>query len=192
MRVGKFRICASGLGLGAMAVLASPAFAQSPGGDATLKPIPLAGRLTLGGVFAHASMPMKVVVWGLTAAVLAAVATWLLQVVIRQGRSNGATGAIAYLSAQAAAAPMFGLFGMAYALMNGFIGIANVRPTPSLTVLAPGLAEASLSLGLGLLAAAIAVVGERHLQAKLRASGRAEPAAARPAPPLSDPARAIA
>jgi hypothetical protein len=158
-----------------------------------LKPIPLAGRLTLGGVFAHASMPMKVVVWGLAAVVLAAVATWLVQVVhIRQGRSDGATGAISYLSAQAAAAPMFGLFGMAYALMNGFIGIANVRPTPSLTVLAPGLAEASLSLGLGLLAAAIAVVGERHLQAKLRASGRAEPAAARPAPPLSDPARAIA
>ncbi|HEY2751966.1 MotA/TolQ/ExbB proton channel family protein [Phenylobacterium sp.] len=191
--MGKFRICASGLGLGAMAVLASPAFAQPPGGDAALKPIPLADRLTLSGVFAHASIPMKAVVWGLVAAALAAVATWLLQVVrIRQGRSNGTAGAIAYLSAQAAAAPMFGLFGMAYALLNGFIGIANVRPTPSLTVLAPGLAEASLSLGLGLLAAAIAVVGDRHLRARLRRLDRPEPAAARPAPPISDPARAVA
>ena len=188
----KVRNWASGLALAAIAATATPAFAEA---DASplLSPVPIADRLTLGGVFAHASIPMQVVLWGLTAAVVAAAATWLLQIVrIGQRRSGGVAAGVAYLSAQAAAAPLFGLFGMAYALLNGFIGIANVRPTPSLTVLAPGLAEASLSLGLGLLAAAIAIVGHRHLKARLHALDQAAPAAARPAPPLSHPARAIA
>ncbi|HEY2357123.1 MAG TPA: MotA/TolQ/ExbB proton channel family protein [Phenylobacterium sp.] len=187
----KVRNWASGLGLAATASMASPAFAETDAGS-LVSPVPIADRLTLAGVYAHASIPMQFVLWGLTAAAVVAVAIWLLQAVrIGQHRSGGVAGGIAYLAAQAAAAPLFGLFGMAYALLNGFIGIANVRPAPNLTVLAPGLAEASLSLGLGLLTAAIAVVGHRHLKAKLHTLDQAEPAA-QPAAPLSHPARAIA
>ena len=165
------------------ALLAAPAFAQTAG-DPKLSQIPAADRLNLAGVYANASIAMKLVLWGLTAAVIAAVVVWAVQALrLSQRRSDGVAGGVAYLSAQAAAAPLFGLFGVAYALLSGFIGIANVRPTPNLTVLAPGLAEASLSLGLGLLAAAIAVVGHRHLKARLHANEQAEPAtAARPAP----------
>jgi hypothetical protein len=157
---------------------ASPAFAQTAAGDPKLNEIAPGERLNLIGVYAHASPLMKVVLFGLTAAVVAAVAVWAIQALGR-GRHRGG---VAYLSAQAAAAPLFGLFGMTYALLSGFIGIANVRPAPNLTVLAPGLAEAALSLGLGLLAAAIATVGRHYLQARLQPAEQTEPAAARPAP----------
>jgi biopolymer transport protein ExbB/TolQ len=171
-------------GFAAVAFLAAaPAFAQTAG-EMQLSTVPAAERLSLGRVYANASIPMKLVLWGLTAAVVAAIVIWAVQTLrLSQRRSDGVAGGVAYLSAQAAAAPLFGLFGMTYALLSGFIGIANVRPTPNLTVLAPGLAEASLSLGLGLLAAAIAVVGHRHLKAKLYAADQAQPApATRPAP----------
>jgi len=184
---------ASRAGLLAALLAATPVVAQTTAADVPLSSIPPADRLTLGGVFSHAGIPVKVVLWGLLAAIVAAVTVWIVQAArVRQGRSGGVAGAVAYLSAQAAAAPLFGLLGLSYALLNGFIGIANVRPTPSLTVLAPGLAEAMLSLGLGLLAAAIAVLAHRHLQFRLGLAQRAAPAAARSAPPSSHPARAIA
>lgn len=181
-------------GLAAAALLAAaPAFAQTAPTDPTFSSIPAADRLTLAGVFAHATIPVKVVLWGLAAALIAAVAVWIIQALrLGQRSSDGVAGGLAYLSAQAVAAPLFGLFGASYALMNCFIGIANVRPTPSLTVLAPGFAEASLSVGLGLLAGAIAVVGGRHLKARLYAAGQDAPAVGRPASPSSHPARAIA
>jgi hypothetical protein len=187
----KFKSLASRAGF--ITALLTGSAAQAAVGDAQFVPVPAAERLTLVGVFGHASPLMKVVLWGLLASAAAAALLWLLQLVrISQGRANGIAGGVAYLSAQAAAAPLFGLFGMAYALLDGFIGIANVRPTPNLTVLAPGLAEATLSLGLGLLAAAIAIVGHRHLKTTLFALDQAEPSAARSAPPSPHPARAIA
>jgi hypothetical protein len=166
--------------LTALAVLAAtPAFAQTTAADPKLNAIAPAERLNLIGVYAHASPTMKVVLFGLTAAAVAAVVVWARQALGR-GESRGG---LAYLSAQAAAAPLFGLFGVSYALLSGFIGISNVRPTPTLTILAPGLAEAALSLGLGLLAAAIATVGYHHLKGRLQAAERADPTpASRPAP----------
>jgi biopolymer transport protein ExbB/TolQ len=131
-------------------------------------------------VFADASILMKLVLWALVAAIVGALVVWITQALRPTRRAEGA---IAYLSAQGAAAPLVGFFGLAYALLNGCIGIADVRPTPSLTVLAPGLAEAMLSAGLGLLAAAIAVIGCRHLQARLAAAQAADAtSAARHAP----------
>jgi biopolymer transport protein ExbB/TolQ len=167
--------------LTALAVLAAtPAFAQTTASDPKLDQIAPAERLNLIGVYAHASPTMKVVLFGLTAAVIAAVVVWARQAL---GRGQGRGAGLAYLSAQAAAAPLFGLFGVSYALLSGFIGISNVRPTPNLTILAPGLAEAALSLGLGLLAAAIATVGYHHLKGRLQATEQAQATpASRPAP----------
>ena len=157
------------LGFAITAMLAaSPVLAQQTADDPQFIPIPTGDRLDLMGVFAHAGPVMKVVLFGLLAVSLIAVAVWIVQLMRpAQRRSHEAAAASDWLSGVAAAAPLIGFFGAAYAVLNGFIGISNVRPAPSLTVLAPGLAEAMLSVGLGLLAAAIATIGSRHLRAKL-------------------------
>jgi biopolymer transport protein TolQ len=53
--------------------------------------------------------------------------------------------------------PFVGLFGTVWGIMNSFIGIAEQQNT-NLAVVAPGLAEALLATGLGLLAAIPAVI----------------------------------
>ena len=60
-----------------------------------------------------------------------------------------------------------GALGASYVLFAGFMGIANVRPTPSVAVLAPGWAEAALAVMLGLLATTVGVLCERHLEARI-------------------------
>jgi biopolymer transport protein TolQ len=54
-------------------------------------------------------------------------------------------------------APFIGLFGTVWGIMNSFIGIAEEQNT-NLAVVAPGIAEALLATGLGLLAAIPAVI----------------------------------
>ena len=153
------------------AALAGPSFARSWGSDPVFTLIPPADRLSLFGIYIDAAPVMKLVFSGLTLAVIAALAVWLVQLVrLAWRRSDSGARAMAYLSAQAAAAPLFGLFGMTYGLITICIGITNKRPGPTLMALAPGLAEALLALGLGILAAAIATVAHRHLKARLEAA----------------------
>ena len=54
-------------------------------------------------------------------------------------------------------APFIGLFGTVWGIMNAFIEIAAQQNT-NLAVVAPGIAEALLATGLGLLAAIPAVI----------------------------------
>ena len=54
-------------------------------------------------------------------------------------------------------APFIGLFGTVWGIMNAFIEIAGAQTT-NLAVVAPGIAEALLSTGIGLLAAIPAVI----------------------------------
>ena len=61
-------------------------------------------------------------------------------------------------------APFIGLFGTVWGIMNAFIEIAAQQNT-NLAVVAPGIAEALLATGLGLLAAIPAVVLYNHLSA---------------------------
>ena len=56
-----------------------------------------------------------------------------------------------------ATAPFVGLFGTVWGIMNSFIGISKAHTT-NLAVVAPGIAEALLATGLGLVAAIPAVV----------------------------------
>lgn len=56
-----------------------------------------------------------------------------------------------------AVAPFVGLFGTVWGIMNSFIGIAKENTT-SLSVIAPGIAEALFATGLGLVAAIPAVI----------------------------------
>ena len=61
-------------------------------------------------------------------------------------------------------APFVGLFGTVWGIMNAFIEIAEAQTT-NLAVVAPGIAEALLATGLGLLAAIPAVIYYNKLSA---------------------------
>lgn len=120
--------------------------------------------LTGAGVIAHATPVVTAIMLLLAAASLAAVSLWGLQAA--QGERAGAARKarrLAMLSAISTSAPLFGLAAAAYTLLNCSIGLANVSPTPSLAVLAPGFAEALMSVMLGLFAAALAAAGRRML-----------------------------
>lgn len=67
------------------------------------------------------------------------------------GRGNG------FLATIGAISPFVGLFGTVWGIMNSFIGIAQSQTT-NLAVVAPGIAEALLATGIGLVAAIPAVV----------------------------------
>ena len=62
------------------------------------------------------------------------------------------------------AAPFIGLFGTVWGIMHSFIEIAKAQNT-SLAVVAPGIAEALLATGIGLVAAIPAVIYYNKLSA---------------------------
>ena len=68
------------------------------------------------------------------------------------------------LATTGSTAPFVGLFGTVFGIMNAFIEIAEAQNT-NLAVVAPGIAEALLATGLGLLAAIPAVVFYNKLSA---------------------------
>lgn len=159
------------LGAGAL-LLATPAFAQ-------VTAVPPDQRLNLGGIILHAKPLIMLVFAGLVIAIAYGAFVYIRGVIARgDQRPEGLT----FLSALAAGGPLFGLFGAAYGLLDMSIGIANVRPSPSVTELAPGFAEAGLSVALGLLAGAIGVVGYRHLTGRTQSAAVAAPAAPEASP----------
>ncbi|WP_207497423.1 protein TolQ [Limimaricola pyoseonensis] len=68
------------------------------------------------------------------------------------------------LATTGSTAPFIGLFGTVFGIMNAFIEIAEAQNT-NLAVVAPGIAEALLATGLGLLAAIPAVIFYNKLSA---------------------------
>ena len=71
---------------------------------------------------------------------------------------------LSYLATVGSTAPFVGLFGTVWGIMNAFIEIA-VQQNTNLAVVAPGIAEALLATGLGLLAAIPAVIFYNKLSA---------------------------
>ena len=155
-----------------LAAMAFPAFAWAAAGDAALTVLPPDQRLNGLLVIGHAKPLVLVAMIVLFAAVIAAAALWVALATRPSQRSGSAIG---WLAAIAAGAPMLGVSAAAYGLMDACIGIANVRPVPTLSLLAPGLAEAFFCIMLGCLASAIASVGERHLKARLQPLDAAAP-----------------
>ena len=164
-------------GLAATALaLAAPAFAQSGiAPDAPLAAVPLAQRLTLIGIFSNAKPLVELIFAGLGVAIAYAAFVYIRDLI---GRCRQSAGGQVFLSALAPSGPLIGLFGASYSLLDSFIGMANVRPAPSLSILAPGFAEATLSVCLGLLAGAVALIGHRHLSGRAQALAHASPATA--------------
>ena len=71
---------------------------------------------------------------------------------------------LAVLATTGSVAPYVGLFGTVFGIMSAFIGIAQAQNT-NLAVVAPGIAEALLATGLGLMAAIPAVIFYNKLSA---------------------------
>ena len=71
--------------------------------------------------------------------------------------ADGLQRGLPVLATVGSIAPFVGLFGTVWGIMHAFIGIAEQQNT-NLAVVAPGIAEALLATGLGLLAAIPAVI----------------------------------
>ncbi len=71
---------------------------------------------------------------------------------------------LAFLATVGSTSPFVGLFGTVWGIMHAFVEIAEQQNT-SLAVVAPGIAEALLATGLGLLAAIPAVIFYNKLSA---------------------------
>lgn len=74
-----------------------------------------------------------------------------------QKEAEGLQKGLPLLATVGSTAPFIGLFGTVWGIMHAFIGIAQSQST-NLAVVAPGIAEALLATGLGLLAAIPAVI----------------------------------
>ena len=126
----------------------------------TVQTIPLDQRLNLLGILAHAKPVVQVFLFLLIVLLVASIAVWIGQ--LAQGKRAAIVDDV--LSAVLISAPLFGLTAATYGLLDMSIGIANVRPAPDLAILAPGFAEASLCVTLGLLAASLAAAFRGHLR----------------------------
>lgn len=128
-----------------------------------------AERLSFGDVFADASIIVQAVFAALIVSAVAAIAIWALSLrKVGTADAKGLAAALGRLKIVRAAGTPLGALTAAYVLLSGFIGIANVRPTPTMAVMAPGWAEAALAVMLGLLASTVGVLCERHLEAQIR------------------------
>ncbi|OHB30005.1 MAG: hypothetical protein A2790_04470 [Phenylobacterium sp. RIFCSPHIGHO2_01_FULL_69_31] len=160
----KFRTGAAG-GV-ATAMAAGAAWAQT---QPAYTVVPASERLTVAGVFADASVEMKLVMLLLLAAAAASVAVWGVSLgKVGKADAKALAGALGRLRIVRSAGVPMGCLAAAYVMFASFIGISNVRPAPGLTVVAPGLAEATLAIMLGLLATTVAVICERHLEGRIR------------------------
>jgi hypothetical protein len=154
------------LGLAVLSGAPGLAFAQPEPGYTVVPP---SERLTFLGVFADASVEVKLMLALLIISAIAAVAVWGMSLgKVGSGDAKGVATALGRLRIVRSGATPLGFVTASYVLFAGFLGISNVRPTPSLTVMAPGFAEATLAIMLGLLASALAVICERHLEARIR------------------------
>lgn len=78
--------------------------------------------------------------------------------------AEGLNGGLSFLATVGSTAPFIGLFGTVWGIKNAFEEIAIAQNT-NLAVVAPGIAEALLATGLGLLAAIPAVIFYNKLSA---------------------------
>jgi biopolymer transport protein TolQ len=74
---------------------------------------------------------------------------------------------LTFLATTGATAPFIGLFGTVWGIMTAFKGIGETG-SASLSVVAPGIAEALIATAIGLVAAIPAVMGYNHFQNKIK------------------------
>ena len=118
---------------------------------------------TVFTVIQHAAPPQQIMMIALVAAILAAVAVLALKLASGRRLSGGS----AFLSGLRFGGPIVGLLGACYSGFSMTLGIVNVGIEPTLRLLAPGIAESFLILGLGLLSGAFAVVAHWAVESRI-------------------------
>lgn len=147
-----------------MAMTAGGALAQT-----VYTRVPPSERLGVGEVFGDAAPEVQLVMVLLLAGTVWSLIVWAMSLSkVGQGDAKAVATALGRLRIVRSGGVMLGLLGAAYNVFSSALGIANVRPAPDITVMAPGLAEASLCVMLGLLASTVAVICERHLEGRVR------------------------
>lgn len=130
-------------------------FLDTPAEAATEK------SLTLAAIFSNAAVPVKLIAVILLVGLIAAPGLALA----RRDRK--------WLQAIARSALPLGFAAAAYTLLAGAVGVANMGVTPSLPVLAPGLAEALMMAMLGLLTTGVARLSNELAERRDPAAGLA-------------------
>lgn len=74
---------------------------------------------------------------------------------------------LTFLATVGSTSPFVGLFGTVWGIMNSFLGLAGAKST-TLTMVAPGIAEALIATAMGLMAAIPAVIAYNKYAADLR------------------------
>lgn len=132
------------LNLETIALAALPLLIASPALASTAAAAPTR-HLGVGDIFGAAALPVQLVMALLLATIVAA------PLLLAFGRASK-------LGVLAKGAPLLAVAACLFTLLAGAVGIANSPIVPSLTVLAPGLAESLFLLVLGALATFSAVV----------------------------------
>lgn len=122
-----------------------------------------AAPLTPIGVFDHATVVVKVIIVGLTLAMLAAIAVSAMKVASGPRLSGGS----AFLSGLRLGGPLAGLVGAAYGGLNMALNLANMSQTAPPNILARGASEVLLLILLGLVAGSVAVIANWAVEARI-------------------------
>jgi len=123
----------------------------------------LADALTPLKVFEYAPPVQQFIIVLLILAIPAALAVLALKLAGGHRLSGGS----AFLSGLRLGAPIVGLLGACDAGLNMTIGVVNIGIEPTLRMLAPGIAESFMMVGMGFLAGAIAVVAHWAVESRI-------------------------
>jgi hypothetical protein len=105
-------------------------------------------------VFEYAPPVQQFIIVVLIVAIVVALAVLALKLAPRRRLSGGS----AFLSGLRLGAPIIGLLGACHAGLYMTLAVASIPIEPTLKMLAPGIAESFLMVGLGFLPGAVAVV----------------------------------
>lgn len=120
-------------------------------------------RMTLVTVFENASYFQKAIMLVLILSTVAA----LVVLALKLASGPRLAGGSAFLSGLRLGGPIIGLLGACYCGLTMALGAANVPFPVTLKILAPGIAEIFLTIGLGLVAGAVAVFANWMVESRI-------------------------
>jgi hypothetical protein len=131
----KISILTTASALAASDALAQGAAVVHSGPSPGYSVVPPAERLNLGRVVGDAAVEVQLAMAALAIAALAAAAVWAMNLP-KVGRADAPAlaGALGRLRIVRSSGLMLGLLAASYILFHGFLGIANVRPAPTITI----------------------------------------------------------
>jgi hypothetical protein len=129
---------------------------------ATVPGVALAQPITPVTIFFEAAPSMKLIMLALLIAAIAAVVVTIRKVASGPHLTGGST----YLSALRLGAPLLGLLGAAFNGLMMFVALARFGSQP-INILAPGLAEATFLVVLGLLVGVVGVICHWIVEARV-------------------------